>query len=188
MQSMGEFSEFELDEFGIKFEKDEAHAVAGAVGSLEETLNTKTITKKYKGVEIKTRTKGSGNGELKVSMHMNYEIYNEIYGMNLENLIDGVCAYGQNSTHQVFSSTAKVIDEDGNVKYKAYPNCIVKEGISRKIENGGEEVAEIELTIAVMPDDDGNCLYEALANGLSEDITDQWMKNFTPDLVKVATV
>lgn len=188
MQGYGEFSEFELEEFGMKFPEETEHTVAGAVGTLEESMNTKTVTKKYKGVESKTRTKGTGAGELKISMHMSYEMYKKTYGMNLDTLIGGVCAYGQNSVHPVFSSTTKVKDEDGNVKFKAYPNCTVKEGMARKVENGAEEVAEIELTIAVMPDEHGNGLYEALESGLSEDIAGKWMKEFTPEMVQVQAV
>lgn len=56
--------------------------------------------------------------------------------------------------------TVEAVDEDENIKYKAYTKCVVKDGIARKIENGGEEVAEIEMTVAVMPDDEGNGLYD----------------------------
>lgn len=188
MQGFGEFSEFELDEFGVKFPEEDTYSVAGAVGNLEESMNSKTVVKKYRGVESKTRTKGTGAGEVKISMHIAYEVYKKMYGMNLDTLIDGVCAYGQNSVHPVFASTTKVRDEDGNVKFKAYPNCTVKEGMARKVENGAEEVAEIELTIAVMPDETGNGLYEALADDLSEEVAGKWMTDFTPEMVQVATV
>lgn len=184
-KSYGEYSEFTCEELGIKFLEDEKHKTAGAVGSIEETLNTKTVTKKYKGIEAKTRVKGDGTGELKLSLHMNYDTYKKIYGMDLENLIAGVAAYGQNSVHSTFSLTAKVEDEDERIKYKAYPNCICKDGISRKIENGGEEVAEIEMTISIMPDEYGNGMYEALEEGLDETVKTKWMENFTSELMQV---
>ncbi len=184
-KSYGEYSEFTCEELGIKFPEDEKHKTAGAVGSIEETLNTKTVTKKYKGIEAKIRVKGDGTGELKLSLHMNYDTYKKIYGMDLENLIEGVAAYGQNSVHSTFSLTAKVEDEDERIKYKAYPNCICKDGISRKIENGGEEVAEIEMTISIMPDEYGNGMYEALEEGLDETVKTKWMENFTSELMQV---
>ena len=112
MQGYGEFSEFELQEFGMKFPEDTEHKVAGAVGTLEESMNTKTVTKKYKGVEAKTRTRGTGAGELKISMHMDYEMYKKTYGMILDTLVEGVHAYGQNSVHPVFSSITFVVDEN----------------------------------------------------------------------------
>ena len=73
MSGYGEFSEFECRKFAMKFSKDENYVEAGAVGSIEESMNTKTVTKKYMGIEKKTRTRGTGTGELKLSLHMNYE-------------------------------------------------------------------------------------------------------------------
>ena len=188
MKNYGEFSEFECRKMAIKFEKESAYTEAGAVGSIEETMDSKTVTKKYMGVVAKTRTKGTGAGEAKISMHMNYDMYKKTYGMGLESLEDGVSAYGSSSVHPQFAMVCEVLDEDENIKYKAYPCCIVKDGISRKVENGGEEVAEIELTVAVMPDEYGQGMYEALADSLSSEIKQKWMTEFTPDLVKKKVV
>ena len=77
-----------------------------------------------------------------------------------------------------------VKDEDGNTKYIAYPKLVASSGIANKIENGAEEVAEIELTVAVNPDENGFGKYEALDKLLDETIKGQWMTAFTPDLVK----
>ena len=106
-----------------------------------------------------------------------------------EGLIDGVRAYGQNSLHKEFVLTADVFDEDGDEKYKAYPRCLVQSNLSRKTENGAEEVAEMELEISVMPDNDGNCLYEAIVSGI-QDVTvkKDWLTKFTPSMVKVSSV
>lgn len=189
MNQYGEYSEFTAEQIGIKFSGDEAYATAGAVGSVEEIMNTKTVTKKYKGIESKTRTKGDGTGELKLSIHMDYTVYKEIYGMNLDSLKDGIAAYGRNSTHPTFGITLLVLDEDDVKKLKAYPNCTVKTGRTGKIENGSEEVAEIEMTISVMPDEYGNGMYESLVEELPEDVTqDSWLNNFEPAMVQVAEV
>lgn len=186
------FSEYEIKETSIKFKDDETANRAGCVGSLEETLDSKTITKKCEGIESVVAVKGTGKGELKISLHMPYEIYKKVYGMNLETLIKGVAGYGQKSVHNKFCLTGKVYDEEDNCKLKAYPNCIMKEGISRKIENGSEEVAEIELTIAVNPDDEGFGMYEALVDDLDaskkDEIINSWMTNFTTDLVQIVEV
>lgn len=179
------FSEFELKQMGFKFNSAEAYQSADCVGSSEEEMNTKVITKKCRGVAVKTVVKGDGTGTLKVSMHMPYDIYLKAYGMELDTLIEGVHAYGQNSRHEAFSVVQDVYDEDGNRKFKAYPNCIIMTGVARKIENGAEEVAEIELEISVMPDEFGNGMYEALASGLDETVANQWMTAFKPELVQV---
>lgn len=180
-----EYSEFSLERFGMKFPDDERYEVAGAVGSAEETMNSKTISKKYKGITAKTRTKGDGTGEVKFSMHMNYDMYVKAYGMKIENLIEGVTAYGQNSVHPTFGMVMEIRDEDEREKFKAYPNCIIKEGRAGKIDNGSEEVAEIEMTISIMPDKYGNGVYEALKEKLDEQTANKWMTEFTEDMVQV---
>lgn len=178
--SFGEFSEFTCDEIGIKVSGEKNHKVVAAVGSIEESMNTKTVVKKYKGIEAKTRTKSDGTGEVKISAHMDYSIYSKIYGMDVEGLIKGVKAYGQDSVHKPFSITSLVLDEDDNKKLKAYPNVIIKEGKSGKIENGGEEVQEIELTISVMPDEYGIGMYEALYDEMDAEMAKKWMSDFSP--------
>ena len=184
----GVFSEYELKEMGIKFKTGEAYQSADCVGSCEEEMESKVITKKCRGTVVKTTVKGTGKGTLNISMHMPYEIYVQAYGMNLDTLIEGVKAYGQNSRHEAFSVVQHVFDEDGNEKFKAYPNCIIQTGVVRKIENGAEEVAEVEMEVSVMPDEYGNGMYEAPASDLAdENVKKTWMTAFTPELVQVAS-
>ena len=184
MKNYGEFSEFTCEEFAMKFSDEKTYTEAGAVGTIEESMNTKTVIKKYKGMDAKKVTKGTGSGELKVSIHMDYGIYKKTYGMNLGDLEDGVVSYGQNSVHPHFGITSKVLDEDDNVKFKAYPNCTVEDGMARKITNGSEEVAEIDMTVSVMPDETGQGLYEALESELGEELKGKWMTEFTPELAR----
>ena len=181
-----EYSEFEIDQLNIKFKDDEKHEETGAVGSMEEAMEAKTVTKNYKGKNAKSRTRGTGSGTLKLSLHMAYDKYNQMFGKKNENLIEGVTSYGEESLHEVFSMTALVKDEDGFEKLKAYPKCTVTNAPSGKIENGAEEVAEIELEIAVMPDEYGQGQYEALKDALAEEVASEWMESFTPDLVRVS--
>ena len=179
------FSEYELRKMGIKFKSSESYVSADCVGSCEEELESKAITKKCRGVVVKTTVKGTGSGTLTISMHMPYEIYEQAYGMKLDSLIEGVRAYGQNSRHEAMSIVQDVFDEDGNEKLKAYPNCIIQTGVSRKIENGAEEVAEVELEVSVMPDEHGNGMYEALASDLQDEtVKNTWMTAFEPSLVQ----
>jgi hypothetical protein len=179
------FSEYEIRKTGFKFKSDDAYQSADCVGSCEEEMESKVVTKSCRGVVAKTTVKGTGNGTLNMSMHMPYEIYKQAYGMKLDSLIEGVSAYGQNSVHEAFSIVQQVFDEDGNEKLKAYPNCIIQSGVANKTENGAEEVAELELEISVMPDEFGNGVYEALVSDLTDEtIKTTWMTAFTPDLVQ----
>lgn len=184
----GVFSEYEVREQGIKTEGSDAYKSANCVGSSEEELNAKVVTKSCRGVPFKKIVRGDGTGKITESLHMPWDIYTDVYGMNLDTLIEGVKAYGTNSKHKNFALTQHVFDEDGIEKFKAYPNCIIETGVVRKIENGAEEVAEIELEISLMPDEYGNCVYEALAEELTEEtVKTKWMTAFEPSMVQVAS-
>jgi len=182
------FSEYDIAELGIRIKGAAKADINKCVGSSEETMEQKTVTKKCRGVVAKKRTKGTGTGTVKLSLHMSQDLFADMYGMKSENWKDGVIAYGELSMHPEFCMTQKVLDEDDNVKYKAYPNCTIQSGISRKVESRGEEVAEIEIEVAVMPDENGVGMYEAV----DSDVTDatlktKWMEEFEPSLIKAVT-
>lgn len=178
------FSEFEVKETSIRFADEQTATKIGCVGTSEETLNTKVITKKCEGRVAKTKVRGDGTGTLKLSLHMNYELFTKTYGMKVKGLKDGVVAYGTDSVHEAFCLTQRIYDEDGNEKLKAYPNCIITSGISRKIENGAEDVAEIELELNLMADENGRCVYEALVTAsLDQTIKTNWITKFDPSMV-----
>lgn len=183
------FSEYELRRMGIKISGEgETYQEANCVGSCEEEMETKVVTKSCRGVVVKTRVKGTGNGTLNISMHIPMKIFNGVFGMNIQGLIEGVKAYGQNSVHPEFSITQDVFDEDGKEKFKAYPRCIMQSGVARSIENGAEEVAEVEMEVSIMPDEYGNGMYEALADDLTDETAKTtWMTAFTPEMVQDTT-
>lgn len=178
------FSEYEVKNASIKFDGGETFEKLGCVGSIDESMETVTVTKKCEGIVTKSVTRGTGNGELKISLHMRYDLYTQVFGMEDSALKEGVVGYGRTSRHKNFALVAEVKDEDGNIKYVAYPKLVASSGLANKIENGAEEVAEIELTVAVTPDENGFGKYEALDKLLDTNLKGQWMTAFTPDLVK----
>lgn len=178
-----QFSEFEVKESTVKFAGETAAERMGCVGSLTETMNTKTVTKKCEGVTVKSITRGDGTGELVFSLHMRRAAFVKAYGMESEGLKNGVYSYGQGSKHKEFLYTAKVKDEEGNVLFKAYPRCCITSARSSKIENGAEEVAEIECTASVMPDEYGVGVYEAFEDDLDATTASKWLEEFTRALV-----
>ena len=186
------FSDYEVKESSIRFNDDNEISATkvGCVGSLEEAMDVKTVTKKCEGILVKSRTKGTGSGTLKVSLHMLWSLYVKAYGMVFTyKLAEGVYAYGKDSSHKEFTWTSKVLDEDDVVKYLAYPRCVISSGTAKKITNGEEEVAEIEMKIAVFPDDEGFGKYEAMESELTDDnIKTKWLTSFNYDLVKKTAV
>ena len=182
----GVFSEFEVKEQHIKMADEESYSTMSCVGSSEEELEVKIITKKCRGAIAKEKVKGTGNGTLTESLHVPRD--NKMYDMNRPNLKKGVYAYGQNSSHPEFSITQRVLDEDGVEKFKAYPRCVLESGPKRPVENGQEEVPELELTIKLLPDDNGECMYEALKSELDEETAGKWLEHFDTSLVQSTVV
>lgn len=186
------FSEYELFRLGLIFppeaeSNDPDSVVAKCIGNFEEEMDVKTVTKKCRGTVAKKRTSGTGSGTVKVTLHCPMWFYRKAFGMSNKGLADGVWAYGVNSIHPQFCMTALVKNEDGEIKYKAYPVCSIENGMARKIENGADEVAEIELEVSVSPDDteEERGMYEALDAELTdEEVKEKWMTAFTPDLVQ----
>lgn len=183
----GVFSDYEVRELGFKFGEAKTIKVP-CVGSMEEELEVQVISKKCRGVVKKVRARGKGTGTIKVSAHVPHELLTKLYAMGLDDLKEGVRAYGQDSQHPEFCLTADVFDEDADEKLKAYPRCLVQSNLSRKTENGAEEVAEMELEISIMPDENGRGMYEALVKDLTDEAAKTgWMDSFTPAMVTETT-
>ena len=179
------YAEFDFTQLGIKFFEETEYAIIECLGSIEETLNNKRIEKKCGGVVQKTRVYGDGTGTATITGHLPYDVYCKAFAMNQDGFIDGVKAYGQSSVHPEFSLTCDVTNEDGIHKYKAYPRCKVTANLTRKIERGAEEVAELELEMDLYPDENGNCMYEAIEDNLTDDDAKKgWMKSFTPEMIE----
>lgn len=174
------FSQFEIKESSIKFNDDTSGSFTklGCVGKLDEELECIIVNKKCEGVVAKTRTIGTGNGSLTLSLHMRYDLYVKAFGMEDTKLQEGVVAYGRNSRHKEFTYVAKVLDEDGKEKMIAYPRCIMASAPKGSIENGVEEIAEIEVEVSIMPDEFGNCKYEMVCTEGTTSLSTQWLTNF----------
>lgn len=175
------FSEYEVRQMNMLFGAE--IGTVNCIGSVEEESEVIKIIKKCRGTVAKSRTRGTGNGTVKVTMHIPWVLYIKASGMENDDLVEGVYGYGRSSLHPEFCLTADVYDEDDIEKFKAWPRCVLSTGPARKVENGAEEVAEIEAEISFMPDSYGMGVYEALASELSEDVKSKWLEEFEPALV-----
>lgn len=183
------FSEYELRELAFKFNDEEEGTFthADCVGSWEEEAEVLQVTKNCRGKVAKKRTTGTGSGTITYTGHMPQAIFVKMFDMDKTGLVAGVAGYGRDSRHREMTVVCKVLDEDGNVKYKAYPKVVANTGVTRSIENGGEEVAEVEIELGWMPDDDGFGFYEAVEADLSTDanqLKTKWMTAWEPKLMK----
>ena len=182
------FSEFEVKRLGFRFGSGETRLVP-CIGSIEEEMTVRKVTKKCRGVVKKRRNIGTGEGTVKISAHIPYDIFVEAWGMDLSTTKTDVFAYGQDSRHGEFVLTADVFDEDGNEMVRAYPVCMASAGPARKTTNGEEEVAEVEFEIEVSPDDYGNGVYECSAEVAATTFTsvENFMTKFDPKDAQMET-
>lgn len=186
------FSEYEVRRLHMIFpalsdtEQPEVGTIK-CIGSMEEASEVKKVTKNCRGVPAKVRTRGTGTGTLKLTLHMPWALYVRVQALDGDKkLIEGVNAYGRSSLHPEFCLTADVFDEDDVEKFKAWPRCNATTGPARKVENGAEEVAEIDMELSFMPDDYDNGMYEALASDLKDEtVKTKWLKEFDPSMVHV---
>ena len=179
------FSEYDVTKLGIQFDGDEKATIMDTLGKDETSMSVRTVTKNKRNMPWKTRTKATGSGEKKLTLHIPEDVYANMFGMYVEGYKDGVMVYGQLSVHQQFCMTELVEDEDGNQKLKAYPCCTVKEGISRAVEGNAEEVAEVELTVSVDPDQDGIGEYSiVVVDEEDKALVTTWLEKFDTKLVK----
>lgn len=188
------FSEFEVTAVGFLLMDTEGKAAEGesvvtseCVGELSEEIEVRTTIKRCRRRIIKKRrTKETGNGTVSLSLHMPYEMYQKALGREDKRFNKGVYVSGADTVHPYIQLVARVEDEDGKIKYKAYPKCQVTENVTRTITNGEDEVAESELSLSFMPDANGIGMYEALEDDITKEIADKWMAEWTPALMLAA--
>ena len=183
------FSEYDMPKCGFKF-GESAAKVIDTVGSCEVESEVKTVTKNRRNMPWKSRSKETGSGTLKMSLHMPYDLYCDCFGANPKTKYkDNVSVWGTMSMHGVFILTQLVEDEDANQKLVAYPSCVMTKGYSKKVETNGENVAEIEMEVSYNPDDNGVGMYEMILNPESDNTTliDTWLSSFSTELVLLAT-
>ena len=180
-----DFTEYELSKIGFKLKDALKADVIDCAGKLEEELSVKTVQKKCGSRILKTRTKGTGDGTLKITVFLPQDLFVDMYGMKRTDLKEGVVAYGLNSQHAVMCITAEVLNEDGEKKLKAYPNCTITTALSRSVDNDSEDVSMIELEVSVMPDDNQEGMYEAVVGDLKDaTVSAKWMEEFSRELVE----
>lgn len=184
------FSEYELREMAIKFNdlEEDTFTHADCVGSWEDEAETLVVTKNCRGKVAKKRTTGTGSGTVTASAHWPAAIIAKMFDMMRDDLAVGVQAYGSDNRHKEFTCVCKVLDEDGNVCYLAYPKMVANTN-AMSIENGSEEVAEKEIELSYMPDEYGYGVYKALESDLGTDtnqLKTKWMTAWTPELMQAS--
>lgn len=183
------YSYFECDQLAMKVAGDEEYTRDDCIGTLSVERETKTVTKSCRGVVKKRKTKPTGNGTINLKMHIKMALYRKIHAMTNEGLQPGIYAFDNTKPMPEFSLTARVKDEDDNIMFLGYPRCKIEEINSMEIENGAEEVAEVEMSVSFMPDDYNKGEYQALAVELTGDVLtpENWMTDFNSESAQLTS-
>lgn len=160
----------------------------GCIGQIETETEIVEIVKRCEGVERKKVSKPQKTDGT-VSAHIPINVFRDFFGLTNKDLKPGVYSYGTQSKGKRFVFTADVVDEFEDVtKLIAFSNCSSASGLKFTIENGADEVAELELEFTGLPDDNKQIYYEALIPEIEDEtVKEQWHTMFTPELVKLTT-
>lgn len=189
MTSAEVYSYFECDQLAIKVAGDNDYTRDDCVGSIEVERETKTVTKRCRGVVKKKKTKPTGNGTITLKLHIKLGLHRKLTAMTNEGLQPGVYAWDNTVSMPEASITARVKDEDDNVMFLAYPRTKVEELNTLSIENGAEEVAEVEIKLSYMPDDFNKGEYQALEDELTGNVLtpENWMTTFSSQTAQLTS-
>lgn len=189
MTSAEVYSYFECDQLAIKVAGDNDYTRDDCVGSIEVERETKTVTKRCRGVVKKRKTKPTGNGTITLKLHIKLGLHRKLTAMTNEGLQPGIYAWDNTVPMPEASVTARVKDEDDNIMFLGYPRCKVEELNTLSIENGAEEVAEVEIKMSYMPDDYNKGEYQALEDELTGNVLtpENWMTTFSSQTAQLTS-
>lgn len=166
----------------------EAHEVAmalGCTGSLTVETEIKEVVKTCEGTPSKTWPKPVKMSGTFVG-HVPVEVARRAFGLKTDDLVKGVYAYGENSIggSGIFTWETLNIDETEK-KFLAFPNGSFAGGLKISIENGGDEIAQVEMPINFMKDKNREFYYEAFESDLGdENVKEKWLKEFNLELIE----
>lgn len=179
------FSFYDCPKAGFKFDGEQATIVTDTLAKLDESMEIKVITKNKRNLSWKEKAQPTGKGELTLAIHITNELRNKLYGLSQSGLKANAGAYGTTSRHGKFLFTCLLEDEDGNQMLKAYPNCQVTSGLTENLSANGDTIEEVEITISVTPDENGNSEYRLLMTENEKTVTvDAWISTFSTSMVE----
>jgi len=157
----------------------------GSIGSIEGETTLRELIKRAEGVEVRKKTKPE-KIDITISALIPVGVVRDFFGLSTEGLKPGVYKYSQQSKGKEFVYTADVIDEfEDVVKLIAFPKAVSATGFKFAIENGADEVAQMEVEVTAYPDEQGNLYYEAFVSELDDPtIADTWHSEFNYTLVE----
>jgi len=157
----------------------------GCIGSAEGETEISLKQLKCGATVLKELSKPAKQTLTVVLADVPVDVVRSVFGLSNEDLKPGVYAYGVNSKGKGFIFTADVLDDFEDVnKMMAWPNCSSATGFKISVDNGADEVANIEFELTALPDAHGQIVYEALVDEVEDEtVKTQWHTAFTRELV-----
>lgn len=191
MPNTTHFDAVSINNAGIQF-KESGGTYApgtpfGCVGSIEGEPEIRTRELKCGAKVLKTLTKTDYFTFTVQVANAPLSVVRSVFGLNTEGLKAGVWSYGERSKSKDFIFTADIIDEFEDVtKMIAFPNATNISGFRiQTIDNGADEVANLEFEFRAMADENGQFYYEAIVDDVTdEEVKEQWHTAFTTELVE----
>lgn len=156
----------------------------GCTGSLAVETEIKEVIKMCEGFEAATYSKPTKLTGTLVG-HMPVSVLREVYGLSTKDLEVGVYGYGSKSIGGSGVLTFDVTDiTEEVVKHVAFPNVSFTGGLMFSLENGGDEIAQVELPFTAHLDKNKKFYYEGFADEITtEDVKTKWHTDFDEELV-----
>ena len=132
----------------------------GCTGALSGTTVMKTITKVCEGVPVKEKSIPQYM-ELVFRGHLYVETYRKLFCFKADETILTKHAYGTHSRNASGAFAWESENMEGDfIKTMSFANASVTNGYAFSIENGVEEIAEVEFSIKAMADANGDFFTE----------------------------
>lgn len=157
----------------------------GCTGSLNVETEFKEVVKVCEGTPAKKRSKPIGM-TAKFVGHVPVGVARKAFGLSNEGLKKGIYAYGEDSISGSGIFTWETLDlDEENKKFLAFPNGTFTGGLNISIENGADEIAQVEMTISLVKDENRKFYYDAFENDLDDDdVKKKWLTDFSLDLIR----
>lgn len=188
MEEVLEFDQYKVTNGHIRWNKNGVLGDSeelGCTGSLAVEPEVREVVKICEGVEAASFTKttkltGTLVGHIKVS------VLRSVYGLSTTDLKDGVYGYGSKSVGGTGTLTFDVTDiTEETVKYIAFPNVSFTGGLTFSLENGADEIAQVEIPFTAHADKNKQFYYEGFADEIVEEAVKMgWHDKFDEELVK----
>lgn len=182
--SILQFDATAISTIGFLFEGEATAVASDCNGSIAVETETQTIEKKCGQTVVASKSKPV-KMTVTVSAKVPVEVFRRVNGIKqLDELKEGVYAYGANGGER-FTLTVEIVDEfTDETKLLAFPTLALSNGLAFEIENGADEVADLEIETTAYQDERGQWYYEAFPTDATEVDSQEWLTSFTDNTVK----